>query len=492
MVRSQLYLPIEKIPPMIKKILPLLLFIFSVHCAVSACSAIVLKNENALFFAKNFDWTYGDGYLIKNLRNVPKKAFYTQAGTPVSWVSKYGSVTFNQNGKEMPYGGMNEKGLAVEMLWMEYTDYGKQGEKEYLNELEWIQYQLDNYASVDEVIEQLDKRSIYPVKGKIHYILADPGGNSVVIEFMFGKVSWSKKEPNQCQAITNYTVGMSQLNYEKQGARLKGNNSSHFHRYNVLQRNIDQRVFEKTSLTVDDAFGALNDVSIDKSGFRTFWSIVYDLKQKIVYFKTENSKGIKELDIKTLDFDQDILGLDINSSVKGNIVPHLSPYRQETNTKLIQISFAEIGLEKVDAAELSAHQFFFNVTPENSFTKNYGSLEMVLKAKEGKLGNIIFAIIDSEEHARQQKAIEGGAGNFNIDAEVYTWQYYGLPKGEYIVVAIQDKIRNRQLDFDKQGNATEKYAISKQQKTSKGQLPAFKDCIIKCTDTHNEVVLLVE
>lgn len=477
---------------MTKKILPFLLCILSIQNAAIACSAIVLKNENALFFAKNFDWTYGDGYLIKNLRNVSKKAFYTQAGTPVSWVSRYGSVTFNQNGKEMPYGGINEKGLAVEMLWMEYTDYGEQGGKEYLNELEWIQYQLDNYASVQEVIEQMDKRSINPVKGKIHYILADAGGNSVVIEFMFGKISWFKKEPNQCQAITNYTVGMSQLNYEKQGSRLKGNNSSHFHRYNVLQRNIDQKAFEKPSLTADDAFETLKEVSIGKGGFRTFWSIVYDLKQKIVYFKTDNSKGIKELDLKILGFEQDILGLDINTSVKGNVVPHLSPYQQETNTKLIQTSFAGLGLEKVDAAELSAHQFLFNATPENSFTQNYGSLEIVFKAKEGKLGNIIFAIIDSEEHAKQQKAIEGGAGNFNIDAEVYTWQYYGLPKGEYMVVAIQDKIRNRQLDFDKQGNATEKYAISKQQKTSNGQLPAFKDCIISCTDTFNKIELLVE
>jgi len=424
---------------MTKKILAALLCIFSVNYAVFACSAIVLKNENALFFAKNFDWTYGDGYCIKNLRNVSKKAFYTQAGTPVSWVSRYGSVTFNQNGKEMPYGGMNEKGLAVEMLWMEYTDYGKQEGKEYLNELEWIQYQLDNYASVDEVIEQVENRSIHPLKGKIHYILADSGGNSVVIEFMFGKVYWFKKEPNQCQAITNYTVNMSQLNYEKQGARLKGNNSSHFHRYHVLQRKIDQKAFEKTSLTADDAFGALNEVSIDKSGFRTFWSIVYDLKQKIVYFKTENSKGIKELDLKALDFEQNILGLDVNSPVKGNIVQHLSPYGQETNTKLIQSSFAGLGLGKVDAAEWSAHQFLFNSKPENSFTKNYGSLQMVLKTEAGKLGNIIFAIIDSEENAKQQKAIEGGAGNFNIEAEVYTWKYYGLPKGEYMVIAIQDK-----------------------------------------------------
>ena len=42
----------------------------------------------------------------------PRKA----KGTPASWVSKYGSVTFNQYGRELPTGGMNEAGLVVETI----------------------------------------------------------------------------------------------------------------------------------------------------------------------------------------------------------------------------------------------------------------------------------------------------------------------------------------------------------------------------------------
>ena len=122
----------------------------------NACSSIVLKNQHSIFLAKNFDWTYGNGYLLKNIRGVQKRAFITGTGNAANWTSKYGSVTFTQNGKEMPYGGMNEKGLAIEMLWLEYTEYYINEITPYLNELEWIQYQLDNYASIDEVIQNIN------------------------------------------------------------------------------------------------------------------------------------------------------------------------------------------------------------------------------------------------------------------------------------------------------------------------------------------------
>ena len=110
------------------------------------------------------------------MRNTHKVAYYTHDGTPASWTSKYGSITFNQNGKEMPYGGMNEKGLVVEMLWMDETQFNISEDKAYLNELEWIQYQLDNFHSIDEVIANIESFKVYPIQGKIHYLLADTHG----------------------------------------------------------------------------------------------------------------------------------------------------------------------------------------------------------------------------------------------------------------------------------------------------------------------------
>jgi len=63
----------------------------------------VLKGNNQILLAKNFDWTYREGMIIKNLRGIRKTAYCTHTKEQASWTSKYGSVTFNQNGKEMPF-----------------------------------------------------------------------------------------------------------------------------------------------------------------------------------------------------------------------------------------------------------------------------------------------------------------------------------------------------------------------------------------------------
>jgi penicillin V acylase-like amidase (Ntn superfamily) len=354
-----------------------LIIIMSLAAAVdiSACSSVVLKNGNEVFLAKNFDWTYGNGYLIKNLRNTKKQAFYTQSGKPVSWISIYGSVTFNQNGKEMPYGGINEKGLTVEMLWLEFTNYGATAEREFLNELEWIQYQLDNYTSVDEVLANLRKIAINPVKGKIHYIVADPTGKSVVIEFLNGEAVVTNKAGNECQAITNYPAGVSQQNYSKQPAKLKGNNTSHLHRYNVLQRNIENQVFNKPALSVTDGFKALEEVAIVKGSFRTYWSLVYDLNNKVVHFKTSANNLLRYVSLQQLDFDHELLGLDINAALQGEVTGSLASYTPRAKCKAHQTSFAGLGLNQVDAQEWSDHQFNLTGTEDNSYTKQYSYAE---------------------------------------------------------------------------------------------------------------------
>ncbi len=218
-----------------------MMFAFLVFIALTKfaypCSAIVLKKDSQVFLAKNFDWTFREGVIIKNARATNKTAYFTHNGNQTRWVSKYSSVTFNQNGKEMPYGGMNEKGLVVEMLWLDLSRYNINDEKQYVNELEWIQYQLDNYESVQQVVDHLNDLKIYPIKGKIHYIMTDPKGESVIVEYLNGKPVVYKKEANTCQAITNNPVLQSEF-FKTQAKGLKKNNTSAYYRYYQLEQKI--------------------------------------------------------------------------------------------------------------------------------------------------------------------------------------------------------------------------------------------------------------
>ena len=91
---------------------------------VFPCSSFFLKNGEKMIFGKNYDWHLEFGYLMINKRNVTKTAM--QAGTttdsPATCTSRYGSVTFNQYGREFPMGGVNEAGLAIEVMMLHETE----------------------------------------------------------------------------------------------------------------------------------------------------------------------------------------------------------------------------------------------------------------------------------------------------------------------------------------------------------------------------------
>jgi len=40
-----------------------------------------------------------------------------------AWTAAYGSVTFNQFGRDNPMTGINEKGLMVSAMWLDETRY---------------------------------------------------------------------------------------------------------------------------------------------------------------------------------------------------------------------------------------------------------------------------------------------------------------------------------------------------------------------------------
>jgi choloylglycine hydrolase len=71
------------------------------------CSTFCLAGAGPVF-GKNYDWDVADGLVIVNKRGVAKTAMTND--NPAKWTSKYGSVTFNQYGREMPCGGINEAG----------------------------------------------------------------------------------------------------------------------------------------------------------------------------------------------------------------------------------------------------------------------------------------------------------------------------------------------------------------------------------------------
>src|SRR5258705_9493536 len=136
-----------------KKILALAVVILSKISLLCACTTFLINRDGHLVFGRNYDWVSDAGIVCTNLKGLFKTSMKTNDGESISWVSKYGSITFNQYGKEFPTGGMNEKGLVVELMWLDETKYPVSDARPAVDVLQWIQYQLDNCAAIEEVIE---------------------------------------------------------------------------------------------------------------------------------------------------------------------------------------------------------------------------------------------------------------------------------------------------------------------------------------------------
>ncbi len=121
-----------------------------------------------------------------------------KAPDAMRWTSKYGSVTVS--GWDIAtVDGMNEKGLSANALYLAESDYGQPAAgdpRKPMSLTAWVQYALDNFATVDEAVEALSKEPFYIIglslpgglAGVAHLSLSDPGGNSAILEYVGGKL----------------------------------------------------------------------------------------------------------------------------------------------------------------------------------------------------------------------------------------------------------------------------------------------------------------
>jgi penicillin V acylase-like amidase (Ntn superfamily) len=128
------------------------LFLCIVSIVSFACTTFVINKDGHILFGRNYDWITDAGIVNTNQRGLYKTSLKINDAATISWVSRFGSITFNQYGKEFPTGGMNEKGLVVELMWLDETRYPDKDARPSVSVLQWIQYQLDNCATVEEVI----------------------------------------------------------------------------------------------------------------------------------------------------------------------------------------------------------------------------------------------------------------------------------------------------------------------------------------------------
>jgi len=305
-----------------------------------ACTTFCLKGNGEVLFGRNYDWMIGDALLFVNKRGVSKTATgeVPLTANTAKWVSKYGSVTFNQYGRENPTGGMNEAGLVVEIMWLDETEWPKADSTPAVGSLEWIQYQLDTAATVNEVIKNAERVRITS-EVKIHYLVNDKAGNSATIEFLNGKLTAHTGDKLPVAVLANDTYEKS-VRYASSAKPDSARSQSSLDRFTRAAKSVkDFQAAPRTEKeAVDYAFRTLLDVG--QKGY-TQWSIVYDQKRGKIHFKTLQSPAIKTVDVAAFDYScgSPVKMFDINSKISGDVSRKFSDYTRAANRDLLERSF---------------------------------------------------------------------------------------------------------------------------------------------------------
>lgn len=294
---------------------------------VFSCTTFILEGGDRIYFGRNLDWDWESGMVFINQRNVQKRAFVA-AENAVKWKSKYGSVTFNQFGREMPFGGMNEAGLVVENMWLDETKYPATDARPEISMLQWIQYQLDNCGTVEEVIatDKQIRLENTPIRARIHYLVCDAKGDTATIEFLDGEMRVHRGKALGQRALANdpYESSADYLKANPQPEDLtkpltKTDSLNRFCR--AAARAADFKPAKNPTQDVAYAFATLDQV---RQGKYTVWQMVYDVPARQIHFRTLTNPQTRRVDLKGLDFDcnRPVQCVDIQSnSVAAGALP---------------------------------------------------------------------------------------------------------------------------------------------------------------------------
>jgi choloylglycine hydrolase len=317
---------------------------------MDACTAFCLKGDRRHpVFGRNFDFMAGQGQVHVNLRDQQKRAFNPGAEQPFAWVSRYGSVSFNQNGREFPYDGINEAGLVVTMMMNESASsrYPDPDGRSGLTELQWIQYQLDVSASVADVIAsdrvvRVSSASIAP----LHFLVADAAGDVAAIEYLDGRTVVHRGKGLPVPALANDPYDVSLESKRRADAAGVATDSAG-DRFTQAARLV-AAYGKKGGPAVTYAFEVLETVT--RGG--TQWSIVYDIQNRAVHYRTRGNAAIRRLGLAQFDFSCSDARPFIDIEETANDAAHFRRSDSESNLRLIDAVWDGVAFLKPLPREL--------------------------------------------------------------------------------------------------------------------------------------------
>lgn len=296
----------------------------SVEQADACTRAVYLGPDNMVVTGRTMDWKedpQSNLYLFP--RGMKKRGADTE--NTITWTSKYGSVV--TAGYDIGVcDGMNEKGLVANLLFLTESSYVRPNDNRPVMGISiWTQYVLDNFATVDEVITELEKE-VFRIdapdlpngaKSTLHLSISDATGNSAIFEYIKGDLVIHAGR--DYQVMTNSPTYDKQLTLDDYWQQigglvmLPGTNraSDRFVRASFYIEALPQTSNYRQA--VAGVFSVMRNVSVplgisipeQPNIASTRWRTVSDQKDKVYYFESTMSPDIFWVDLKDLNFKAD-------------------------------------------------------------------------------------------------------------------------------------------------------------------------------------------
>jgi choloylglycine hydrolase len=289
-----------------------------------ACTSVCLITDDCIVFGNNLDWFVDDGMLVINKRNCKKRGLWYSPAP--EWISRYSSISVNQEGREFPSRGMNEKGLVIGEMTLRETRYPGPDARGALTPLQWIQYQLDMCATVEEVLATDAVIRIAPDSYPSHFFICDGKGECAAVEWIDGvlKARVGRDVPVKVMANSRYDDCVKRG--DDPSGRFKKASA-------MLERYAGQE-------PVAYVFSVLEKVGQTS----TVWSLVFDAKNLILHYKTKRNPSIRHIFLRRLPLirGNDSYVLDLNGAGKGDVTAMMRPYSREFNARIVRATFRKL------------------------------------------------------------------------------------------------------------------------------------------------------
>ena len=167
--------------------------------STQACTRVLWNTSKlGVYVSRTMDWPEStESRLVVFPRGIARDGGRLGGETlvkqnPARWTSRYGSIitsVYHIGAAD----GFNEKGLAGHMLYLPATDFGaREVAKPAVNAGLWLQYVLDNAATVNAALEllkgvQITAAASHGHAATVHLALEDASGDSAIIEHLNGK-----------------------------------------------------------------------------------------------------------------------------------------------------------------------------------------------------------------------------------------------------------------------------------------------------------------